>query len=166
MTITCLLEVEPSGGSRGRVRGVLTSLFRTEFFCFFLFKWFETEILTTEGSHMTIKWLFLKKKLVLHFIAQLNTRLVRICIFFFDYLLMVGSTRTEQCPALQKHLVFQPITIKRSKKLKLWNVMHNDAKLTWAEVISRKTVSTYGVKFGPPPPLSKIPGSAPGALSV
>ena len=31
---------------------------------------------------MTINWLFLKMKLVLRFAAQLNTRLVRICMFF------------------------------------------------------------------------------------
>ena len=37
-------------------------------------------IFTTGGSHLTIKWLIKKKmKLVLHFSAQLNTRLAQIC---------------------------------------------------------------------------------------
>ena len=59
-------------------------------------------------------------------------------------------------------LFSQPVKIKPSKKLKLWNVMPNDAKLTW----DRSDIGiTVKVKFGPPPPprlLSKIPGSAPG----
>ena len=50
---------------------------------------------------------------------------------FLDYLLMVGSTRAEQCPAFAET---PALSIKRSKKLKLWNMMHNDAKLTWGRI--------------------------------
>ena len=91
---------------------------------------------------MTIGWLIFK--LVLHFVAQLNTGLVRLCIFFFDYFLMVGSARTEEWPAFAKTPAFdsmattqpitsffQPVKIKQSKKRKPWNVMKNYAKLTW-----------------------------------
>ena len=52
---------------------------------------------------MTINWL--NFKLVLHFAAQLNTSLVRICIFF-DYPLMVGSARTEQWSAFPETPAF------------------------------------------------------------
>ena len=53
---------------------------------------------------------------------------------------MVGSARTERCPAFaetsafgnvattqSKASFFQPVKIKQEKKLILWNVMHNDA---------------------------------------
>ena len=57
---------------------------------------------------------------------------------------MVGSARPEQWPAFAETPAFrnmattqpitsffQPVKIKQSKKLKLWNVMPNDAKMTW-----------------------------------
>ena len=104
-------------------------------------------------------------KLVPYFAVQLNTRLVRICMFF-DYPLMVGSARNQSCPAFAETPVpaiwrrlrpitsfFQPVKIKQLKKLKLRNVMHK-MTLNWrgVEGISCKTVSTYRVEFGPPPP--------------
>ena len=45
-------------------------------------------------------------KLVLHFAAHLNTRIVRICISFLEYPLMVGSTRKAVVPGVCRNTCF------------------------------------------------------------
>ena len=77
-------------------------------------------------------------KLVLYFVTQLNTRLVRICILFYDYLLMVGSIRTEQCPAFAET---PALSTSWNQTIEEAEAMECDAYMTlkWrrVEVISR-----------------------------
>ena len=105
---------------------------------------------------MAINWLIFKNERCVPLAAQLNTRLVRICIFF-GYPLMVGFSRKAVVRAVCRNTYFrqmpattqpitsfsQPVKIKQSKKLKQSNLMHSDAKLTWGRSYYCKAVSTY-----------------------
>ena len=91
-------------------------------------------------------------------LPELNTRLVRICSFF-DYVpsyirlcshkavagVCINNCIWQYCDDSAYNLVLSTcaVKIKLSKKLMLWNVTKNDAKLTCGlDVISCKTVST------------------------
>ena len=109
------------------------------------FKWLETEILTTEGSHMTINWLIFKNETCVAFRRSTKYQTCSNLYFFFDYPLMAGSARKavvsdvgrtpaswNVAPTQSMTLLFQTVKIRQSKRLKLWNNMtHNDARLTW-----------------------------------
>ena len=80
---------------------------------------------------MTINWLIFKNETCVA--LRRSTRLVQICMFF-DYLLMAFAETPlsgNMSPTQPVTSFFQPVEIKQSKRLKLWNVMHNDVKLTW-----------------------------------
>ena len=74
----------------------------------FELKCFETEILTTEGLHMTIDWLIFKNETCVTLRYSTKYQTCSILYFFFDYPLMGGSARKVVVPGparrLQKHL--------------------------------------------------------------
>ena len=57
--------------------------------------------------------------------------------FFSNCWLCSQSSRArhlQKQPTQAMTSFFQPVKIKQTKRLKLWNVMHDDAKLTWGRI--------------------------------
>ena len=113
---------------------------------------------------MTINWLILNNETLVVLRRSTKFQNYSTLYFFFDYRIMVGSVCKAVVPGVCRNTCFrqygdysayiislsQLVKIKQSKKLKLWNVMPNDAKLTWGRSYYCKTVSNCWVKFGRP----------------
>ena len=69
-----------------------------------VFKWIEIEILTTKGSHMTINWLIFEKETCVRCTSPLN---LLVFFFFFDYSLMIGSSRKAVLPGIWRNTRFR-----------------------------------------------------------
>ena len=70
-------------------------------------KWFDdTEIVTTEGSHMTINWLIFKNETC---VALRRSTKYKICsnLYFFDYPVMVGSAHKAVVPSICRNTRFR-----------------------------------------------------------